>query len=60
MIEGSTHEEDITIANIYVLTTSKNLHMLRILTDLKEKIKKQYNNTAGLQYPNLTMDRSYR
>lgn len=54
MIEGSTHQEDITFVNIYVSNIEAPKYIKKILKDLKGK--NSTNNTRGStlhfqQYP---------
>ena len=48
MIQGSLHQEDITIVNIYVPKIGEPKYIKQILTDLKGGIAVKQ---LGLQYP---------
>ena len=48
MIKGSTHQEDVTIVNIYVPQIGASKYIKQTITELKRKNKQQYNNSWGL------------
>lgn len=59
-IKGSTHQKDITFANIYALNIGTPKFVKEILRDSKGEIDKNTMTVGNFTTPFLTMDKSLR
>ena len=60
MIEGTLHQEDITLMNIYAPNTGAPKYIKQLLTDLKGEINSNTVIVGDLNTPLTSMDRSSR
>ena len=60
MIKGTSHQEDITVMNIYSPNTGAPKYIKQLLTDLKGEINSNTIIVGNLNTPHTSMDRPTR